>query len=44
MHYIRSAKFKLGHYPLGGRFKKGGVRGSDGPFARRKNEQNPCLG
>ena len=23
--------------------QKGGVR-SDGPFARRKNEQNPCLG
>ena len=23
--------------------QKGGVRGSDWPFARRKNEQNPCL-
>src|ERR1700732_3160912 len=24
--------------------QKGGVRGSDWPFARRKNEQNPCFG
>src|ERR1700704_2468303 len=26
------------------RVQKGGVRGSDWPFARRKNEQNPCFG